>query len=110
MTGLRDRSVVNSGLLGVPQRDYGKILQRQRAILNRLPEILANKSHGVMLLDGIDAAAAADAEDPSSLQHDMHQQPSQVLALDLMRRMMCWEPHSRISPRDALRHPWFHQD
>jgi len=75
--------MVPSGLLGVAQRDYRKIRAKQDAILARLPEILANKCHGVQLMTNSNAAV-----------------------FDLLQRMLAREANERITPAEALEHEW----
>lgn len=68
------------GLLATPGRDPGKILQRQRELTKEggLRRALRD-TPGIML----------DEE-----------------GMDLLEGMLCWDPQSRISPEEALTHPF----
>jgi len=74
------------GLFAVPGRDPEKIMQKQSDALRQrgLSVVLRNAP-------GVPIAAGGDDVDTG---------------LDLLSRMMDWDPMERISPHDALRHPW----
>jgi dual specificity tyrosine-phosphorylation-regulated kinase 2/3/4 len=70
------------GLFSVPGRDPEKIVVKQTdAILNRGLRKVLRDPPGVPLDDA---------------------------GMDLLERMLCWTPADRISPAEALSHPWLH--
>lgn len=76
------------GLFAVPGRDPEKIMQRQvDALCQRgLPNVLKN-CPGVPIVGD----------------------SGPCTGLDLLSRMMAWDPLDRISPQEALRHPWLQE-
>ncbi len=63
-------------------------------MLSKLPELLAEKCHGVPLL-----AACGEAEGVREV--------AAALGLDLLSQMLTYDAVERISPRAALQHEWF---
>jgi len=73
------------GLFAVPGRDPDKIITKQRgALLDRgLPHVLRNPQ-GIRF-DNVDADGSG---------------------MELLSLMLAWDPVDRISPQEALEHPW----
>ncbi|CAK9051651.1 unnamed protein product [Durusdinium trenchii] len=82
------RTPAGFGLFAVPGRDPEKILLRQAdAVCHKgLAQVLRNAA-GVPLDGG-----------------------GTKSGLDLLEQMMAWDPMARISPYDALAHPWLTED
>lgn len=74
---IQNKKVFQMGLFAVKGRDYEKIRIKQKAVLEDLEKALANY--------------ICDWENP----HDF---------LNLLKRMLSWDPKSRISPEDILKH------
>ena len=68
------------GLMAVGGREKEKILRQQEYILQNLRDVV--KQHGMFRI---------------------HKDKN---AMDLLSRMLEWEPSDRISPGQALRHPF----
>lgn len=79
-----DSQRTGTGLFAVPGRDPERIVQKQVEALRQrgLPRVLQDPA-GVILSDA---------------------------GLDLLAGMLTWEPIDRISPDEALEHPWFGED
>lgn len=78
VTTSKGRTVTSKGLLAVQGRDTQLILREQRGLIGNLGEVV---SRGV----GMEVSKAG---------------------LDLLGRMLQWEPRSRISPMEALNHQY----
>jgi len=78
LDGVKDHSV--TGLFAVAGRDHGRILQRQHEVIvdRGLPSTLRDAPGVTLNEDG----------------------------LDLLMRMLQWDPLARISPEEALAHPF----
>eukprot|EP00742_Colponemidia_sp_Colp-10_P005295 GILJ01005656.1.p1 GENE.GILJ01005656.1~~GILJ01005656.1.p1 ORF type:complete len:554 (-),score=66.86 GILJ01005656.1:261-1823(-) len=74
------KNLFMTGLFAVNGRDNDKILQKQYAVISNLRSVLKS-------CPGLD------------LQDD-------DLAMDLLSKMMSWNPLDRISPKQALQHPF----
>lgn len=70
---------VSGGLFAVPGKAADKIVAKQMNVLCSLDKIVKQKSSGV---------------------------PIDNLGLDLIKRMLAWRPVDRISPSEALKHPF----
>ena len=75
-----DRDVIGMGILGVPGRNNAKIIQRQKTMLKNLETTLRKFDAGKL------------SRDPNFM--------------DLLRRMLDFNPQKRISPTEALEHPY----
>ena len=78
VTTSKGRTVTSKGLLAVQGRDTQLILREQRILIGNLSEVV---SRGV----GMEVSKAG---------------------LDLLARMLQWEPRSRICPLEALNHQY----
>lgn len=79
--------VAGLGLFAVPGRDPEKILLRQA-------DAVCHKGLAAVLRNGAGVPLDADGGQ----------------GLDLLEQMMSWDPMARISPYDALAHPWLKED
>jgi serine/threonine protein kinase len=77
--GDSQKSSTANGLFAVNGRDPDKIRQKQYDVITKLPRVVAN-------------AQGMPLSDPAGL--------------DLLRSMLAWNPEERISPEQAMEHPF----
>eukprot|EP00388_Colpodella_angusta_P045100 GDKK01064970.1.p1 GENE.GDKK01064970.1~~GDKK01064970.1.p1 ORF type:complete len:152 (+),score=20.53 GDKK01064970.1:2-457(+) len=73
---------INGGLFAIPGKIPDRIVSKQMSVISNLEKIVNEKCFGV----------AVNQE-----------------GLDLLRRMLAWRPKDRISPSDALKHPFLNR-
>ena len=83
VTTATGKSLLGSGLFGVQGREGKRILKKQQQVLKNLPATL--KKHECYGLD---------------------QNPD---FMDLLNKMLDWNPSRRIAPRDIIDHPFCSQ-